>query len=88
MVAVLLLTACAATGKSEQAQQPPVQAAAAQPDDDAACQAQGLQPGSSAYVQCRKKLDAQHVKEDADPSWTPERENTVRGLLGRPPQGF
>lgn len=86
LMAALLLAGCSAIGKSEQAPQPQVQAAA-QPDDDTTCQAKGFTPGSSGYVQCRKQLDLQHMSEDPD-NWTPERDNTARSLLGRPPRGF
>jgi outer membrane biogenesis lipoprotein LolB len=86
VLAAIVLAGCSASG-SEQSQRPQVQAAA-QPDDDAMCQAQGFQPGSAPYVQCRKELDRQHLKDDPDSSWTAEREGTVRALLGRPPAGF
>ena len=84
----LLLTGCFASNSAQQNVQPQVQAAAVQPDDDAACLAQGFPPGSSSYVQCRKKLDNQHLKDDADSAWNPERETVARSLLGRPPSGF
>ena len=86
ILAAILLAGCSASS-SEPSQRPQVQAAA-QPDDDAMCQAQGFQPGSAPYVQCRKELDKQHLKDDPDSSWTPEREGTARALLGRPPSGF
>ena len=63
-------------------------AAVPQPDDDSVCRSQGYEVGSSPYVQCRKQLDNQHVKDDPQPQWTAERENTVRALLGRPPAGW
>jgi hypothetical protein len=81
----LLLAGCFASDNAQQNVQPQAQAAA-QPDDDAACQAQGFQPGSTDYVQCRKRFDSQHLKDNS--SWTPERESVARGLLGRPPSGF
>jgi hypothetical protein len=96
IVVALLLAGCAGNA----ADRPEAQASAAagaqqtaaavpQPDDDAVCRSKGYQPGSSPYVQCRKQLDAQHaqqLKNDPDSSsWSPERENVARDLLGRPP---
>ncbi len=37
----------------------PEAAAATQADDDAICRANGVAPGSDAYVACRKNRDAQ-----------------------------
>jgi hypothetical protein len=82
----VLLAGCAASGSTAQSQ-PPQPQATAQLDDDTACRAQGFQPGSSAYVQCRKQLDSQHLKDNPD-TWNAERENTIRALLGRPPTGW
>jgi uncharacterized lipoprotein YmbA len=84
IMAAVLLTGCAGTSSSEQSQQPQMQAAAAVPDDDTKCQSQGFQPGSSDYVQCRKKLDNEHVKAEGGNTYS-EREGTVKALLGRPP---
>jgi hypothetical protein len=100
IVAALLLAGCAgastATDSPQARAQSPapvgpqqqVAAAVPQPDDDAVCRSQGYQPGSDAYVQCRKQLDTQHLKDDPQPQWTAERENTVRALLNRPPAGW
>lgn len=55
VVAGLALAGCS----SFQRNQPPEAAAAAQTDDDAACRANGVAPGSDAYVACRKNRDAQ-----------------------------
>jgi hypothetical protein len=90
VLAALALAGCAASGGKTAQTQPPPQPqpqATAQLDDDATCRAQGFEPGSPAYVQCRKQLDSQHLKDDPD-TWSSERENTVRALLGRPPQGW
>ncbi|MGN6310965.1 MAG: hypothetical protein ACTHNN_15605 [Xanthobacteraceae bacterium] len=54
LVAGLALAGCS----SLQRNQPPEAAAAAQTDDDAACRANGVAPGSDAYVACRKDRDA------------------------------
>lgn len=85
ILAVLLLTGCAGNSSPEQSQQPQMQAAAAEPDDDTKCQSQGFQPGSSSYVQCRNKLDNEHVKAEGGNTYSSEREQTIRALLGRPP---
>jgi hypothetical protein len=95
----LLLTGCAAASTPTDKPQAQAQAAAPvgpqqvtaampQPDDDSVCRSQGYEPGSTPYVQCRKQLDTQHLKDDPDPQWTAERENTIRALLGRPPAGW
>lgn len=55
MIAGLALAGCS----SLERHQPPEAAAAAQTDDDAACRANGVVPGSDAYVACRKNRDAQ-----------------------------
>jgi hypothetical protein len=86
LLMALLLAGCAASSQAAQTQQPQPQATA-QLDDDTACRAQGFSPGSPAYVQCRKQLDSQHLKDEPD-TWSSERENTVRALLGRPPPGW
>ena len=103
IVTALLLTGCAAASTASDNPQARAQAAAPaavtvgpqqtaaatpQPDDDAVCRSQGYESGSSSYVQCRKQLDTQHLKDDPDPQWTAERENTIRALLGRPPSGW
>jgi hypothetical protein len=87
MLTVFLLAGCSANRDVRQDQQPQTQAAA-QTDDDAVCKGRGFQPGTSAYVECRKNLDKQHLQEESDSGWNPQRENTVRSLLGRPPAGF
>ena len=84
ILAAMLLTGCAGTSSSEQGQPPQMQAAAAEPNDDTKCQSQGFQPGSSDYVQCRKKLDNEHVRAEGGNTYS-EREGTIRALLGRPP---
>ena len=84
LLTAVLLAGCAASSQTTQTQQPQ---ATAQLDDDTACRAQGFAPGSSDYVQCRKQLDNQRLKDDPD-NWSAERENTVRALLGRPPAGW
>ncbi len=98
IVVALLLAGCAGTATDRPQAQAPAAgaqqtaAAAPQPDDDTICRSKGYAPGSSPYAQCRKQLDAQHareLKDDPDSSsWTPSRENVVRGLLGRQPEGF
>jgi len=56
---LMLLTGFALAGCSSfERHQPPEAAAAAQTDDDAACRANGVAPGSDAYVACRKDRDA------------------------------
>jgi uncharacterized lipoprotein YmbA len=80
------LAGCAASGQTAQTPQPQPQPTA-QLDDDTTCRAQGFAVGTSAYVQCRKQLDKQHLAENPD-TWNSERENTVRALLGRPPSGW
>ena len=88
LLAAMFLAGCAGSGSTAQSQPPqPQPQATAQLDDDTTCRAQGFQPGSTAYVQCRKQLDSQHLKDQPD-TWTQERENTVRALLGRPPSGW
>jgi len=88
LLAAMFLGGCAASGNTTQSQPPqPQPQATAQLDDDTICRAQGFQPGMSAYVQCRKQLDSQHLKDNPD-TWTSERENTIRALLGRPPAGW
>ena len=88
LLAAMFLAGCAGSGSTAQSQPPqPQPQATAQLDDDTTCRAQGFQPGSTAYVQCRKQLDSQHLKDQPD-TWTQERENTVRALLNRPPSGW
>jgi hypothetical protein len=95
----LLLAGCAAASAPDKPPQAQAQATAAvgpqqtaaavpQPDDDAVCRSQGYEVGSAPYVQCRKQLDTQHLKDSPDTQWTAERENTIRALLGRPPSGW
>jgi hypothetical protein len=88
LLLAMLLAGCAASGNTAQNQPPqPQPQATAQLDDDTTCRAQGFQPGSAAYAQCRKQLDSQHLTENPD-NWSSERENTIRALLGRPPSGW
>jgi outer membrane biogenesis lipoprotein LolB len=90
LLTAMFLAGCAASGTTAQSQPPqsqPQPQATAQLDDDTTCRAQGFEPGSAGYVQCRKQLDSQHLKDQPD-TWTSERENTVRALLGRPPSGW
>ncbi len=58
---MLMLAAGLALGgcSSFERHQAPEAAAAAQADDDAMCRANGVAPGSDAYVACRKNRDAQ-----------------------------
>jgi hypothetical protein len=56
--ALMLLAGLALGGCSSfERHQPPQAAAAAQTDDDAVCRANGVAPGSDAYVACRKDRD-------------------------------
>jgi hypothetical protein len=61
---VLLLAGFASAGlalagcSSFERHQAPEAAAAAQADDDTVCRANGVAPGSDAYVACRKNRDA------------------------------
>lgn len=57
---MLLLTGLALAGCSSfERHQAPEAAAATQADDDTVCRANGVAPGSDAYVACRKNRDAQ-----------------------------
>ncbi len=49
---------------SFQRHQAPEAAAAAQNDDDAACRANGVAPGSDAYVACRRDRDGRRGRAD------------------------
>jgi PBP1b-binding outer membrane lipoprotein LpoB len=84
VLVAMLLTGCAGSNGPEQSQQPRMQAAATETDDDTNCQSQGFPPGSSDYVQCRKKLDFEHIKAEMGDTYS-EREGTIKALLGRPP---
>jgi hypothetical protein len=86
ILAIVVLAGCAGTRNADDKQPAETQTAVAESDDDTVCQSQGFKPGSSDYVQCRKRLDNQHTRDDMREN--SERENVVRGLLGRPPAGF
>ena len=59
----LLLAGLALAGCSSLERHQPL-AAASQPDDDAMCRANGVAPGSDAYVACRKDRDVQRSRSD------------------------
>lgn len=58
-LALALLGASLAGCSGLERHQAPEAAAATQADDDAICRANGVAPGSDAYVACRKNRDAQ-----------------------------
>lgn len=61
LLTTLLLAGCFERGQSvavDAPQQPP-------PDDDAICRANNTQPGSPAYIVCRKERDAARARSEA-----------------------
>lgn len=59
-VILVVVTGLALAGCSSfERHQAPEAAAATQADDDTVCRANGVAPGSDAYVACRKNRDAQ-----------------------------
>jgi len=77
LLAIMALDGCAQYEAQRQAQA----AAAAQAQaasDDAQCRSYGVQPGSSAYVQCRMNLDNQHAAD-----FQQRRAIAAQWLLGR-----
>ena len=61
----LLLIAPMLAGCFERGQPVADAPAPAPPDDDAICRANNTQPGSPAYVVCRKERDAMRAKSEA-----------------------
>jgi hypothetical protein len=59
LIVAPLLAGCFERGQSVAVDSPPP------PDDDAACRANNTQPGSPAYIVCRKERDAAHARSEA-----------------------
>ena len=62
---VLLLIAPMLAGCFERGQTVAVDTPPPPPDDDAICRANNVQPGSPAYIVCRKERDAMRAKSEA-----------------------
>ena len=58
-----MLAGCLERGPTVAVDNPPAPAAApTAPDDDAVCRANNTQPGSPAYIVCRRERDARRAK--------------------------